>query len=707
MRIIIFISSLLLARACPAAPDPGFAGPVAGVTADPGVAWLARVDADFSRGDLGAEEALLLKLAYVFEPGSLPPSRRPDRFHPLKCATSLVAEYGRVRDSLSPQAVAMVEAWLAGPDAPDKAVYLSPSGRFRLTYATTGDDAVPLADALPANGVPDFVERVAGYCDAMWALQVQDLGFAAPPVADRYDVGFESMSAYGYTMSLASPPGATRMMLHNTFQGFPPNTDPEGPVWGAAKVTVAHEFKHATQYAASRWSEGEWIEADATWMEDIAYDAVNDFYNYLPYGSPISSPGTPLDGDGSGGSYEDCIWQHWLSETWGLSVVQDFWSRRASLSDPFERAVESYDHVLQARGASIAAGWPAFTAWNYATGTRAATGFGYGEAPFFPTGPATSIVTTSGTATGSVARLAAAFVRYTALTGVPGFVRARFTGADGALLSLAAVILRTDGTAVLEPVRLNAANDADVYLPVPREQMAGLGFVVGNGDYDPFGPPRAYSLAIDQVVGIGEPLLAVSADVLAPVVAFGARGEGTLTVTNGGDPGSILDFTVAGDPPVPWLAVTPAGGRLAAGESVALALAYDAGWLAPGEHAASLRLSVAEDPRPREIPVTLTVTAAADGAPFVFRLRGNRPNPFNPITTVEFSLPRDGPVLLEVFDARGRRVRTLWRGVAPAGPSAVVWDGRDDAGRAVASGAYLLRMSGQGGRAVRAMLLAR
>ncbi|MFH2052296.1 MAG: M1 family aminopeptidase [bacterium] len=68
------------------------------------------------------------------------------------------------------------------------------------------------------------------------------------------------------------------------------------------------------------------------------------------------------------------------------------------------------------------------------------------------------------------------------------------------------------------------------------------------------------------------------------------------------------------------------------------------------------------------------------------------PNPFNPTTSIRFSLPAGAEVDLTVYDAAGRRVRDLDPGFLPPGEHAVRWDGRDAAGRAAASGAYFVRM---------------
>jgi hypothetical protein len=69
------------------------------------------------------------------------------------------------------------------------------------------------------------------------------------------------------------------------------------------------------------------------------------------------------------------------------------------------------------------------------------------------------------------------------------------------------------------------------------------------------------------------------------------------------------------------------------------------------------------------------------------------PNPFNPRTQLSFVMPRAGSLELTIYTAAGRRVRTLARGVVPAGPVTWSWDGRDDRGRALASGVFHARLT--------------
>jgi hypothetical protein len=85
------------------------------------------------------------------------------------------------------------------------------------------------------------------------------------------------------------------------------------------------------------------------------------------------------------------------------------------------------------------------------------------------------------------------------------------------------------------------------------------------------------------------------------------------------------------------------------------------------------------------------------------------PNPFNPQTSLKFEVGGDQAVSSEVviFDLRGRSIRSLFRGQLSPGPQTMVWNGRDDRGRSLGSGIYLVRVKvGQETRTVK-MTLAR
>jgi len=127
-----------------------------------------------------------------------------------------------------------------------------------------------------------------------------------------------------------------------------------------------------------------------------------------------------------------------------------------------------------------------------------------------------------------------------------------------------------------------------------------------------------------------------------------------------------------------------------------------------------LHVSGTTDP-PQIVRASLNEGAipAVVNAPLAFSLSQNTPNPFNPSTTIRFSLPEAGPVTLAVYDVNGRLVRNLVGVAASAaqtflsGQHSVVWDGRDDNGREVASGVYLARLTAAHGVLTRRMVLVR
>ncbi len=97
------------------------------------------------------------------------------------------------------------------------------------------------------------------------------------------------------------------------------------------------------------------------------------------------------------------------------------------------------------------------------------------------------------------------------------------------------------------------------------------------------------------------------------------------------------------------------------------------------------------------------------GAPKKFRLYQNTPNPFNPATTIRFSLSVSGPATLAIYDISGRRIRTLYdHAPFKAGIThRAVWDGANDQGAPAASGMYFYRLQSRNQSAAKRMLLMR
>jgi subtilisin family serine protease len=87
-----------------------------------------------------------------------------------------------------------------------------------------------------------------------------------------------------------------------------------------------------------------------------------------------------------------------------------------------------------------------------------------------------------------------------------------------------------------------------------------------------------------------------------------------------------------------------------------------------------------------------TPTTDATVTPIVTELKGAFPNPFNPSTTLSFSIKEAGDVALDIYNQKGQKVRSLVNGMMNSGEHQIVWNGTDDSGRQVASGLYFFRM---------------
>lgn len=83
------------------------------------------------------------------------------------------------------------------------------------------------------------------------------------------------------------------------------------------------------------------------------------------------------------------------------------------------------------------------------------------------------------------------------------------------------------------------------------------------------------------------------------------------------------------------------------------------------------------------------------------------PNPFNPSTTIPFTLARASHARIAIHNALGQTIRVLVEGERSAGPQAVTWDGRDDRGNTAASGLYFVELRAEGRILSRKVILAR
>lgn len=91
--------------------------------------------------------------------------------------------------------------------------------------------------------------------------------------------------------------------------------------------------------------------------------------------------------------------------------------------------------------------------------------------------------------------------------------------------------------------------------------------------------------------------------------------------------------------------------------------------------------------------------------PLIPMISSNYPNPFNPTTTIEYSIPQSCRVGLNIYNIKGQKVRTLVNSETERGRHRIVWNGRDDGNQSVASGVYFIRLEADGKNSIRKVML--
>ncbi len=110
-------------------------------------------------------------------------------------------------------------------------------------------------------------------------------------------------------------------------------------------------------------------------------------------------------------------------------------------------------------------------------------------------------------------------------------------------------------------------------------------------------------------------------------------------------------------------------------------------------------------------PVGVGVTVALDDnsglSPFKYKLNNNYPNPFNPETTIGFSVANDSKVTILIYNILGQKVATLLDGKMNPGNYTMKWKGVSDSGKELPSGMYFYEMTSPGFHQIKKLVLVR
>lgn len=366
----------------------------------------------YEKGEIDYQTALNYKVYAIFKKNKLPKTYQSDES--IKSATPIILEAKENSHLLFKEN----EFILFRPTDADDAygdyygsgiavwTYDSTGGNFKIHYTenNTYGDAVYGYDGVQGT-IPQYVIDLAGYLDNSWTEVITNMGYTAPPLSDapaggdnKLDVYLINMSAYGYA-DYDTNPSNVYIVIENDFLDsiFPENLDPEGNQKGAQKVTAAHEFFHTShfQYTTNLLINVWWMEATATWIEDVIYPAVKDYLNYTgrkyddandngkwdsdetyykidgvtvagTTGRPnrwFDHPEYSLDYYASGSTYQygTIIWAKYLSKTYGNSAVKSIWERIGSGSI----ALTAISNELILQGTSLSAAFGSFQSANY------------------------------------------------------------------------------------------------------------------------------------------------------------------------------------------------------------------------------------------------------------------------------------------------------------------------------------------------------
>ena len=95
----------------------------------------------------------------------------------------------------------------------------------------------------------------------------------------------------------------------------------------------------------------------------------------------------------------------------------------------------------------------------------------------------------------------------------------------------------------------------------------------------------------------------------------------------------------------------------------------------------------------------------SDNIPNEFKLHSAYPNPFNPSTTIQFDIPEDSFVSLNVFDMMGRKIKTLLNDKISAGRRSITWDGTNNLNQVVSAGTYFYMISTSNYKSTKKLIL--
>jgi len=256
---------------------------------------------------------------------------------------------------------------------------------FTLHWDEMGDHAVPITDN-SGNGIPDYIDSAASILEHVWDVEINQMGYSAPPQQNgqpvtTYHIYFTDFAYYGVTtpgdVDIAALAGDNRTSFIELENDYTENYFATKGLDGL-RVTAAHEFHHAIQLGyIYRESDFYFFEMTATWLEDVLYTNINDYFNYL--NSLFGNVGYRTFSDLP--RYGNCLYNHMLADKHGNEIISDIWDEIRTHS-----AIEAISLILS--NPKYNDSWVNsindYGVWLYFTGDRARPAIYFPEGDFYP-----------------------------------------------------------------------------------------------------------------------------------------------------------------------------------------------------------------------------------------------------------------------------------------------------------------------------------
>ncbi len=286
---------------------------------------------------------------------------------PMKSGTGLLEELDRYLGSRSSEsAVSEFIRQSVSSSVPelDKA-YRSPSGWFNLHYTLKGENAVDFNYRDP-GAVPPYILQAAEAFDNVRSFTCHARGYREPALEegkDYYDIYvFDLKNKYGVTYSSSIFGQTKRNGIATSYICIDNNYSKEKGFdksrFDCVRVTAAHEFFHAVQYAYNVEADAWWKEASATWNEDEVYPGINDYVRYIK--RYFENPGLSLDKTG----YSGVIFAKFLSQYYGgYDAMRKIWELHAAGQNNSIQAIDRFVRTYYA-GKDIGSVYNQFSTYN-------------------------------------------------------------------------------------------------------------------------------------------------------------------------------------------------------------------------------------------------------------------------------------------------------------------------------------------------------